>query len=402
MVSVDELKPHPKNPNSHSKEQIKRLAQILEYQGWRYPIKVSVNTGYITSGHGRLEAARLLGLKQVPVSFQEYLDEDQEYADIVADNAIASWSELDFSAINEELATFSPDFDIDLLGIDGFKIDAAEKGMGDADAIPENVDTRVKRGDVWVLGRHRLMCGDSTSITDVERLMAGEKADLVFTDPPYGVNYDGGHADPTVRREKLANDESTEIYGNSVPCMAAFSKPTAALYLWFAATKALQVLQVLQVLQENDYLVRCWIIWNKNMAQFGAIGAQYKQKHEPCLYAFKKGNTPFWAGPTNEVSVWDVNRSSINEFHPTQKPVELSERAINNSCPDDGIVLDLFGGSGSTMIGAEKLGRHARLMELNPKYCDVILQRWEDFTGEEATLESQIEPTAHEIEQDAT
>jgi DNA modification methylase len=215
--------------------------------------------------------------------------------------------------------------------------------------------------------------------------MNGEKADMVFTDPPYGVNYDGGHATDK-RREKLKNDNSTLIYDDSVPNMFRHSKDEAALYLWFAATKSLQVLQVLQVLQANNYVIRSWLIWNKNQAQFGAIGAQYKQKHEPCLYCFKKGQSPYWNGPNNEVSVWDEKRSRINEFHPTQKPVELSARALANSCPASGLVLDLFLGSGATLIGAEQTKRKCYGMEISPNYCDVIVKRWENLTGKKATL----------------
>ena len=383
MISISDIKPNPKNMNVHTKSQIERLCRIIEYQGFRSPLVVSSRTGLLVSGHGRLEAAKKLGMGAVPVIIQDFADDDQEYAAMVSENSIASWSELDFSAINSELQNFNPDFDIDLLGIKNFKIDVAEKGLTDPDAVPDNVETRVKPGDIWVLGNHRLKCGDSTNVQHVDELMAGELADIVFTDPPYGVNYDGGHAEPGIRREKLAGDHSTDIYKDSIPNMFHLSKPKAALYIWFAATNCLQVLQVLQ---DNDYEVRSWLIWNKNMAQFGAIGAQYKQKHEPCIYAFKKGNSPFWDGPNNEVSVWDVARASKNEFHPTQKPTELSERAITNSCPKDGIVLDLFGGSGSTLIGAENTGRGSRIMELSPAYCSTILKRWEQYTGRQAEL----------------
>ena len=234
------------------------------------------------------------------------------------------------------------------------------------DEVPEvPVEAITKPGDLYILGEHRLLCGDSTSEKDVERLMNGEKADMVFTDPPYGVNYDGGHATDK-RREKLKNDDSTIIYDKAVPNIFAYSKSEAALYLWFAATKSLQVLQVLQVLQANNYVIRSWLIWNKNQAQFGAIGAQYKQKHEPCLYCFKSGEAPYWSGPNNEVSVWDEDRSRINEFHPTQKPVALSARAIGNSAPPKGIVLDLFLGSGATLIGAEQTKRKCYGMEISP------------------------------------
>lgn len=389
LLPISEIKAkfHPRNRNIHPIEQIKRLANILKYQGIRYPVKLSNRSGYMISGHGRILAAEYNGWKEFPVVIQHYDNEVQEYADLTADNAIASWSELDFAGINSDLSDLGPDLDIDMLGIKNFVVDPIEKlepGC-DEDEVPEHVEPKTKLGDTYILGNHRLLCGDSTQIDSVDKLMNGEKADMVFTDPPYGVNYDGGHATEK-RRTKLANDHDTTIYNDSIPLAVAFTKDCAPLYLWFAATKSLQVLQVLQVLQDNNIEIRSWLIWNKNMAQFGAIGAQYKQKHEPCLYTFKKGNAPFWDGPTNEVSVWDISRASKNEFHPTQKPVELSERAIGNSCPVSGSVLDLFGGSGSTLIGCEKTNRKCFMMELDPHYCDVIVARWEKYTGKKAEL----------------
>ena len=381
-VSLNEIKPHPKNPNVHSNDQIERLAALITYQGFRVPIIVDQDSGFIVAGHGRLLAAIKLGLEKVPIIKQKFKDEDQIFAFLVSDNAIGEWDPMDLALINMEVENLGPDFDIDMLGIKNFEIEPADKLKdGDEDAAPSvPVEPKTKLGDLYIMGNHRLLCGDSTNVQHVERLMNGDLADLVFTDPPYGVSYDGGHAEKGKRREKLANDDSTLIYNDSVPMMFHFSKPNAALYLWFAATKSLQVLQVLQ---DNNYDIRSWIIWNKNMAQFGAIGAQYKQKHEPCLYCFKKGNTPFWDGPNNEVSVWDEKRASKNEFHPTQKPVELSKRAIANSAPKKGIVLDLFGGSGSTLIGCEATNRNARAMELSPAYCDVICKRFFEYSGEE-------------------
>lgn len=206
LVSTSELAPHPKNRNKHPDEQIERLAKVLKYQGWRYPVKVSKLSGFITSGHGRLLAARLNGWKEVPVNFQDYEDEAQEYADVQADNAIASWAELDLAGINSDIGDLGPDFDIDLLGIEDFTLEIAEKlePQCDEDDIPEQVEAKTKRGDIYKLGRHRLMCGDSTSIDDVERLMAGDKADMVFTDPPYGVAYEGGHNKK--KRSRIEND----------------------------------------------------------------------------------------------------------------------------------------------------------------------------------------------------
>ena len=250
--------------------------------------------------------------------------------------------------------------------------------VGDPDEVPEQVMAKSMLGDVWFLGPHRVMCGDSTSPTDVDKLMAGLKADMVFTDPPYGVDYDGGHAEKGKRRQKIFNDGNAGIYEKCLPLASSSSNENAALYLWFSDSKSADVIAAVIA---AGYEIRNTLIWNKNLAQFGAIGAQYKSKHEPCLYAFKKGESPFWNGPTNEVSVWDIARQSKNEFHPTQKPTELGVRAMNNSCPAKGLVLDLFGGSGSTLIAAHQTNRVAYLMELDAKYVDVICARFQKVTG---------------------
>lgn len=340
-----------------------RLLSALENEGFEIP-KVPVN---------RIEAKSLKEAKRILLSLAS------QYGKFNQDGLLEFVVE-DFDDLKEVQDEYS------LMGVDYDAI-AESHGPNDPakDAIEDEVPevpkvAKTKLGDVYELGEHRLMCGDSTSEDVVAELMNEAKADMVFTDPPYGVNYDGGHVNKN-RRTKLANDHDTTIYDGAVPNMEAFSKPTAALYLWFAATKSLQVLQVLQVLQECKYEIRSWLIWNKNKAQFGAIGAQYKQKHEPCLYAYKKGHAPFWDGPNNEVSVWDEARASRNEFHPTQKPVRLSSRAITNSCPKSGSVLDLFGGSGATLIACEKTKRKCFMMELDPLYCDVIVDRWLKYTG---------------------
>jgi DNA modification methylase len=250
----------------------------------------------------------------------------------------------------------------------------------DEDAVPPVPEEPIsKLGDLYILGDHRLLCGDSTCVTDVERLMGGQKADMVFTDPPYGVDYDGG----TTKREKLAGDNSTALYEPACMMAQMFTEPKASLYLWHAGVKGIAAAAAAAA---AGYEIRCEIVWNKNQAQFGALSAQYKQKHEPCYYCFKKGIPPYWFGPTNETTVWDIDRSSKNEFHPTQKPVALAERAFGNSCPANGKVLDLFGGSGSTLIACEKTGRRCYMCELSPAYCDVIVTRWEQATGKKAVL----------------
>ena len=381
---INEISSAKYNPRKITDEAMGRLTKSLAEFGNIQPITWNARTGNVVGGHQRLKVYKAMGKTEVDVWAVD-LDEQKEKAANIALNKLSGEFDMPMlKDILEEIDTGDLDMEIT-----GFGMDEIALMMEDAhpevteDEVPEvPVDATTKPGDLWILGEHRVLCGDSTSDADVSRLMNGEKADMVFTDPPYGVNYDGGHATDK-RREKLKNDNSTLIYDDSVPNMFKHSKDEAALYLWFAATKSLQVLQVLQA---NNYVIRSWLIWNKNQAQFGAIGAQYKQKHEPCLYCFKKGESPYWNGPNNEVSVWDEKRSRINEFHPTQKPVELSGRALANSCPASGLVLDLFLGSGATLIGAEQTKRKCYGMEISPNYCDVIVKRWENLTGKKATL----------------
>jgi DNA modification methylase len=387
-VEVSALIPYAKNSRTHDDAQVAQIAASIKEFGWTNPILVDGDKGVI-AGHGRLLAARKLGMAKVPTIELKDMTEAQKKAYVIADNKLALNAGWDTNFLSLELQELKDqDFDLTLLGFDDKELDAllafeTTEGLTDEDSVPDTpIEPKTKLGDIYILGNHRLMCGDSTSIDAVEKLMDGQKADMVFTDPPYGVDYDGGHATDK-RRTKLENDDKTLMYSGALPVAYMASKDGSALYLWFADRFAKDVLTALE---ECNYQVRTWIIWNKNLAQFGAIGAQYKPKHEPCIYAFKRGKAPYWNGPNNEVTVWDVKRHSKNEFHPTQKPVELPERALENNSKAGDIVLDLFGGSGSTMIAAEKIGRCARLMELDPKYCDVIVKRWEDFTGKKAIL----------------
>jgi len=255
------------------------------------------------------------------------------------------------------------------------------------DEVPEPpVDPITKAGDLWTLGDHRLLCGDSTKADDVERLMDGVKADIMFTDPPYGVDYSGGiqfQKNGTVQknnREKLKNDSTTQIYNDFLPI--ALAVVDGPCYMWFADSKARDVYNAVH---DNECEVHALIIWHKTNATYAAMNAQYKQRHEPCLYFKPRGSTLRWCGETTEATVWNQDRDGINEFHPTQKPVALAAKALKNH--EAATVLDMFCGSGTTLIAAEQLGRKCYGMEISPAYCDVIVQRWETLTGKKATLE---------------
>lgn len=386
--AMEKIKPYKANAKKHPKKQIEQIASSIKEFGMNQPIVVDTN-GIIIVGHGRYEACKHLGwsdeeiLKHVKVV---NLTEQQAKAYRLADNKLNE-SDWDMELVIEELKQLEPEM-IDLTGFEKDLIIEADEKDDEVPDAPE--EPKSKLGDLYELGSHRVLCGDSTKIEDVERLMGGKKADMVFTDPPYGVDYDGGHAEKGKRREKLENDDQTDMYVGSLPLAYAYSNDSAPLYLWFADRFAKDVLNALEM---SDYQVRSWIIWNKNLAQFGAIGAQYKTKHEPVIYAFKKGKAPTWNGITNEVTVWDIERHSKNEFHPTQKPTALCERAIRNHLVTDACILDLFLGSGSTLIASEKTGRICYGMELDPKYIDVIVQRYVDYVENPKVVKNGIDET---------
>jgi len=356
------------NPRRSTPKQEKNLAESLKKFGVVDPIIWNKQTKNIVGGHFRVRELEKLGFAEVDcVVIDLSLDDEKELnIRLNANTGDWDWPALDEQFDFKQLETWGLEFP-ELEGQEE-KLEAVED---DFESEPiEEIKTDIKHGDIIQIGSHRLMCGDSTELADVERLMDGAKADMVFTDPPYGVDYDGGHAVKGVRREKLHNDDNADIYGRALPLMFANTNQNAPLYLWYSDSKSLAVLSAVL---SAGYEVRNNIIWNKNLAQFGAIGAQYKTKHEPCLYCFKKGQSVNWIGPNNEVSVWDISRESKNEFHPTQKPIPLVARALKNH--EAKSVLDLFLGSGSTMVACHQLKRVCYGMELEPKYCQVIIDR---------------------------
>jgi DNA modification methylase len=338
----------------------------------------------VTSGHGRIEAARLNGWNDVPVNFQDYESEEQEYADVQADNAIASWAELDLAGINSDLGELGPDFDLDLLGIRNFVLEPVEKldPQCDEDEVPEIVPPRTKAGDLYILGRHKLLCGDSTMLSDVEKLMDGEKADIIWTDPPYNVSYTGKTKDALKIENDSMDDEQFykflyDVYSN----MIMHTKPGCAIYVAHADSEGVNFRKAMK---DAGWLLKQCLIWVK---QTFVMGRQdYHWKHEPILYGWAPGAAHNWFSDRKQCTVVNFDKPNRNAEHPTMKPVELIEYFLGNSCPEAGLVLDLFGGSGSTLIAAEKTQRRANLMELDPRYCDVIVARWEKYTGQKAEL----------------
>jgi site-specific DNA-methyltransferase (adenine-specific) len=364
----------------------------LKRFGQRKPIVVRED-GTVEAGNTTLKAALELGWTEIAVA--AFTDDDvTAKAFALADNRTSELGSFDLAALAAmavevqaadpallEAASYS-EADLNAL-LAGQRV--PEKRT-DPDAVPDApADPVTQPGDMWQLGPHRLLCGDSTVATDIDRLMAGDLADLVFTDPPYGVGYTGG-AKP---REALQGDQlGTTIYGDALPMLQIAAADHAALYLWYADAHAAAAAAAAAA---AGYVISAQVIWVKNNAQF-VTSAHYKGKHEPCYYAHRKGCSARWYGPNNEVTVWEANRANKNEWHPTQKPVELGERAIRNSSPAGGLVLDLFGGSGSTMIAAHATGRRANLMEIEPPYCDVICRRYQEHAGTKPVLESTGQP----------
>ena len=373
-AKVVDLIPYARNSRTHSDAQVNKIAASIKEFGFLNPVIVDGKNGII-AGHGRIMAAQKLGIDEVPTVEAAYLTEAQKRAYIIADNRLALDAGWDDEMLRVELQELDDlDFDLSLTGFDESELadlfpEPETEGLTDEDAVPDAPKQPVTvEGDVWILGRHRLMCGDSTSIDAVERLMDGRKADMVFTDPPYNVAFNGrsGKHD-VIKNDNLSDADFADFIDGTIATIRAVDPK--AYYIW-CNWDFYGVLQ-----GKLDY--KSCIVWAKNV--FG-MGVGYRHQHEFCLFNGKIDEVI-----KNESDLWSVKKDHAY-VHPTQKPVELSVRAFGNHVKLLN-VLDLFGGSGSTLIGAEQTGRNCHMMELDPKYCDVILKRWQDFTGQEATLE---------------
>jgi DNA modification methylase len=377
--SVEALIPYAANSRTHSDAQVAQIAASIKEFGWTNPILID-GDNTIIAGHGRLMAARKLAMEKVPVICIDHLTKAQQRALVIADNQLAMNAGWDMDMLKAEIEGLKlDDFDVDLLGFDDKFLDGLlepepTEGLTDEDAVPEVPgQPKTVLGDVWVLGNHRLMCGDSTSIDAVEKLMDGAKADMVFTDPPYNVAFNGRSG----KHDVIKNDDLPEAeFDNFITevCNIIQAIDPQAYYVW-CNWKFYGTLQ-----RQLPY--KACIVWAKNV--FG-MGNGYRHQHEFCLFNGKIDEVV-----KNESDLWEVKKDT-NYVHPTQKPVALSVRAFSNHIKLVN-VLDLFGGSGSTLIGAEQTGRKAFLMELDPKYCDVIIKRWQDFTGKQAIHAETGEP----------
>jgi DNA modification methylase len=379
---VSELIPYVNNSRTHGDEQVAQIAASIREFGWTNPILIDEQNSII-AGHGRLMAARKLGMDKIPCIQIKNLTEAQKKALVIADNKLALNAGWDNNLLKVELESLQEiGFDLEVLGFNPDELATLLEpeqiqGLTDEDETPPvPEEPKTKRGDIYQLGKHRLMCGDSTSIDAVDKLMAGQKADMVFTDPPYGVDYKGINNDGRDGLEELLKG----AFGNFL----ASSKEGASCYV-FHSDKCADIFH--KVFREFFHF-SSMIIWAKNSLTLSRT--DYQSQHEPCLYGWMKDGSHSFYGDRKQVSVWRFDKERV-QGHTTPKPVALIERAIQNSSKSGDLISDLFGGFGSTLIACEKTGRQARLMELDPKYCDVIIQRWEDFTGKKAVLLTETE-----------
>lgn len=397
MRNVQDLIPYVNNSRTHSDEQVAQIAASIREFGWTNPILVDGANGII-AGHGRLLAARKLGYTEVPTIELSQLTETQKKAYIIADNRLALNAGWDNEILTVELNDLLADgYALEILGFDPKELSALLEpeqlqGLTDEDeAPPVPVEPKTKPGDIYQLGKHRLMCGDSTSMDDLETLCEGQLVDMWLTDPPYNVAYEGGTRDKlTIKNDSMGDDQFRQFLRDSYTAADTVMKPGAVFYIWYADV---ETYNFVGAVRDAGWKMSQILVWKKSSLILGR--KDYHFIHEPCLYGWKEGAAHLWAADRKQTTVLEFDKPSRNGEHPTMKPVALFEYQMLNNTKGGDLVLDSFGGSGTTLIAAEKNGRVARIMELDPKYCDVIVKRWEDFTGKKAVLleeETEISP----------
>lgn len=386
-VKLGELKPYERNPRWINEDAFSRLVKSLKEDGYHTRIKTTPSL-LVVGGHQRIKALKAIGLtNDSPIKIlvpSRELTEEEFRRILIVDNL--PFGSYDYDVLSadytiEELVSYGMDENL-LLGLNK---DEKKEGHTDEDespAPPKNPITVL--GDVWNLGNHRLVCGDSTMIDTVKKLMGEEKANMLLTDPPYNVAYEGKTKDAlTIKNDAMTDDSFRKFLRDAFTCADAFMHAGAVFYIWHADSEGFNFRGACR---DVAWKVRQCLIWNKNTIVLGR--QDYHWKHEPCLYGWKDGASHFWASDRKQATVIECKKPSRNAEHPTMKPVELMDYQIRNNTKTGDIVLDLFGGSGSTMIAAEISGRRSMCVELDPVYCDVIVQRWQNFTGKKAMHES--------------
>ena len=386
MVNIEQLIPYARNSRTHSDAQVAQIAASIKEFGFTNPVLVD-GEGSIIAGHGRVLAARKLGMDTVPVIRLNYLTEAQRRAYVIADNKLAlnaGWDEEMLALELGELGELG--FDLELTGFSDEEIKAlmpveVTEGLTDPDDAPAVQENPVTvPGDVWIMGKHRLLCGDSTSVDDLAKLTQGSLVDMWLTDPPYNVDYEGGTKEKlTIKNDSMGDDQFRQFLRDAYTAADTVMKPGAVFYIWHADSEGYNFRGAAK---DAGWTVRQCLIWKKSSMVLGR--QDYQWKHEPCLYGWKDGAGHLWAADRKQTIILEFDKPARNGEHPTMKPVALFEYQLLNNTKGGDMVLDSFGGSGTTLIAAEKNGRIARLMELDPKYCDVIIKRYIEFTGQQA------------------
>lgn len=379
-IKLDELIPYEKNPRINDKA-VKYVAESIKEFGFKVPIVIDKNN-VIVAGHTRYKASIELGLTEVPCIIADDLTEEQVKAFRLADNKVGEIAEWDFELLAEELQEID-DLDMEAFGFEMPKND--EEVEEDEYDVELPKEPKSKLGQVYKLGRHRLMCGDSTKVEDVAKLMDGAKADMLLTDPPYNVAYEGGTKDKLkLKNDNMSDDKFRQFLIEAFSRADEVMKEGSVFYIWHADSEGYNFRGACFNI---GWKVRQCLIWNKNSMVLGR--QDYQWKHEPCLYGWKEGASHLWATDRKQTTVLDFDRPSRNAEHPTMKPVKLFDYLIKNNTKSEDLVLDLFAGSGTTIIACEQNKRIGYAMELDPKYVDVIIDRWETLTGEKAELISE-------------
>ena len=377
QMPVRDLKPYAKNAKKHDDKQVANVANSIKRFGWQQPIVID-EQNEVVIGHCRLMAAKKLKLKEVPVTVASGLTDEEIRELRIADNK-TNESPWDFELLADDLEGLDFegfDFDFDLPGME----DEATPAVEDDWDKPLPEEPVSKPGDIYQLGRHRLMCGDSTNQSDIERLMDGESADLLVTDPPYNVDYQGGTSDKlTIQNDKQEDGAFLAFLQDAFFCANSAMRPGAAFYIWHADSEGYNFRTACK---STGWVVRQCLIWNKNSLVMGR--QDYQWKHEPCLYGWKDGAAHTWNSDRKQTTVIDFERPKRNDIHPTMKPIGLFDYLIKNSSEKNGLVLDTFAGRGTAIMACEQNGRRCYSMELDPRYVDAIIDRWETFTGEKA------------------
>jgi site-specific DNA-methyltransferase (adenine-specific) len=402
QLKTEDLLSYARNSRTHSEAQVDQIAASIKEFGFTNPVLIDAE-GQIIAGHGRVMAARKLKLSEVPCIRLAHLTDTQKKAYVIADNKLALNAGWDDELLALEIEDLKEEnFDLSLLGFTQDELDdIAEKiaeeveGLTDEDAVPETPEEpKTKPGDIYKLGKHRLMCGDSTSIDHLERLCDGQAVDMWLTDPPYNVDMTSKNqmlekagkarkdkSSYGIQNDSMSDSDFRQFLVDCYTAADAVMKSGAVFYIWHADSEGYNFRGAAI---DAGWTIRQCLIWKKSVF---AIGRQdYHWKHEPCLYGWKEGAGHLWAADRKQTTILEFDKPSKSGEHPTMKPVALFEYQLLNNTKGGDIVLDSFGGSGTTLIAAEKNGRVARLMELDPKYCDVIVKRWEDFTGKKAEL----------------